>query len=370
VSAKLTCLSSDQILKLARTHRVIGMTKRTWSFATTRNKTFALMSAPPRYLFRGQTERHLPCSPSMYRHFRSPTKFLRELSWDDAAKVIAGIARTFRYFAELEKHPVFKWAKSELIELPATELAQHYGIPTALIDLTESIEVALFFATHRREGCEWKPCENGRGVLYRVDRDAIPSCYAPRFQQVAIQPFPRPFRQWAWTCELLMGECFEQYPKLQALEFEHDLVLAAEIRKMAECEGVLFPQDALATLAERINDSHVLESANVVSAMKHLGPAYPKDRFGPMRRFLANEGYLVQRQSAPILAGEELSTLELKYEIELPEWHRTVARGLQQIVVRGGSNTGQPLEFATVASELIDVPWLHSSEIEPPASRP
>jgi hypothetical protein len=64
VSAKLTCLSSDQILKLARTHRVIGMTKRTWSFATTRNKTFALMSAPPRYLFRGQTERHLPCYPS------------------------------------------------------------------------------------------------------------------------------------------------------------------------------------------------------------------------------------------------------------------------------------------------------------------
>jgi hypothetical protein len=297
----------------------------------------------------------------MYRHFRSPSKFLSGLSAGDAAKVVGDVARTFRYFSELDKHPVFKWAKAELIELPATELAQHYGIPTALIDLTESIEVALFFATHRREGHEWKPCENGRGVLYRVDRTAIDACYAPRFQPVAIQPFARPFRQWAWTCELLMGECFEQYPKMQAVEFEHDRALADEIRKMAEAEGELFPHDVLADIAERIKESRVLPSPSVISALRHLGPAYPRRRFGPMRKFLANEGYHVQPEPVPVFSAEELLMLERKYDSELPDWHRAVARGLEQIVVRSGGDTGQPCEWAVVQSNSVNVPWLRSA---------
>lgn len=358
---RLTVLSAEQVLDWARANRVIGATRRTWSFATTQNRTLALVSPPPRYLFRGQAERHIPCYPAVYRHFRSPTKFLHDLSLSDAAKVVADIARTFRYFSELEKHPVFKWAKTELVELPATELAQHYGIPTALIDLTESIEVALFFSTHRREGGKWQPCESGEGVLYRVDRTAINACYAPRFQPVAIQPFARPFRQWAWTCELLMGECFEQYPKMQAIAFRHDRALAHEIRVMAEAEGELFPPDLLAELAERINVSRILPDADVISALKHLGPAYPNGRLGQIREFLANEGYVVQPESTSVLTEREVSSLELQYDTELPDWHRAVAHGLEQVLVRGGRSTGQSLEWKVLGPEQIDVPWLRLS---------
>lgn len=359
--SQLKCLRADQVLGLANAHRVVGVRKRTWTFATTRKRTTVLVSPPPRYLFRGQTERHVPCYPSMHRHLRSPSKFLRDLSRTDAAKIVADVAKTFSYFSELDKHPIFEWAKSEFLELPATELAQHYGIPTALIDLTESIEVALFFATHRRDGGGWKPCENGKGVLYRVDRDAIDACYRPRFQQVAIQPFLRPFRQWAWTCELLMGECFEQYPKLQAVEFEHDAALAHEVRRMAESEGELFPHDILADVAQRINDSRVLPDANVISAVEHLGPAYPKDVFGPIRRFLASEGYTVGRARAPVLTDEELSGLERKCETELPDWHRTVVHGLEQILVRRGNGPGKPLEWTVVGPDSVKLPWLESA---------
>lgn len=353
MTSQLKCVSADQILRLADTHRVIGAKKRTWSFATIRTGATALVSPPPRYLFRGQTERYVPCYPSMYRRLRSPSKFLRDLSHGDAAKIVAGIAKTFRYFSELEKHPVVKWAKSEFVELPVTELAQHYGVPTALIDLTESIEVALFFATHRRDGAEWKPCESGKGLLYRVDRDAIDLRYEPRFQPVAIQPFQRPFRQWAWTCELLMGECFEQYPRLQAVEFKHDLGLARQVRQMAELEGELFPHDILADVAQRINDSDVLPDVNVSSAVNHLSSAYPREVFGPIRRLLASEGYVVEGGVPSVLTDEELSGLVRKYETELPDWHRSAVRGLEQVLVRRGNGAGNPLEWTVVRPDSL-----------------
>ncbi len=349
-TAKLGCRSSEDVLELARAHRVIGTEKRTWSFATTRNGKVALVSPPPRYLYRGQSFRRLPCYPVIYRHLRFPGRFLRHHSQADSAKIVADIAKTFRYFSELKKHPIAKWAKEQGLILPEGALAQHYGISTAFIDMTESIEVALFFATHRREGDQWIACERGegQGVLYRVDRYAMDARFAPRFEPVGSQPFERPFRQRAWTCELLMGECFEQYPKMEAIVFEHDAELATEIREMAEAEGELFPRDALADVAERVNRSGVLTEHDVAAAARHLGLAYPKHLLGDMRTLLSRAGCLVLQEPPAVLARDELLELERKYATALPTWHQVVARDLEQIVVRGGGRSGRPLEWKTI----------------------
>ena len=107
MTSQLKCVSADQILRLADAHRVIGAKKRTWSFATMRTGATALVSTPPRYLFRGQTERHVPCYPSMYRRLRSPSKFLRDLSQGDAAKIVAGIAKNSKRWMKEVGIPLF-----------------------------------------------------------------------------------------------------------------------------------------------------------------------------------------------------------------------------------------------------------------------
>jgi hypothetical protein len=47
-------------------------------------------------------------------------------------------------------------------------LAQHYELSTALIDLTEDIDVAIWFATNEWRACRPKP-DNGFGCVYRFD---------------------------------------------------------------------------------------------------------------------------------------------------------------------------------------------------------
>ncbi|WP_404549006.1 FRG domain-containing protein [Dyella jejuensis] len=175
----------------------------------------------PPYLFRGQSKRHVPCFPSMYRHIKTMPQYMWKVSEADAMRIVADAARTLWYYSELERHPIFQWAKANRLYLPELELAQHYGIPTALLDLSESIEVALFFATHEFKDGMFHPCTSGTGILYMVDRTRVPKGLVSRFISVASQPFLRPLSQWAWTCELLMGECFEDCPSLGAIEFEH-----------------------------------------------------------------------------------------------------------------------------------------------------
>jgi FRG domain len=207
-------VSTDELLGLLRQHSSIGVRERKWAFFRGTKEGRALLSTTgPHYLYRGQAARHVPCFPTIYRHYRYPVRFLDQLCADDAAEIVAGLAKTIMYFSELQRHPIVKWAKAERLELDLLEVAQHYGVATPLIDLSESIEVALFFATHDyAEDRRVVPRTAGSGVLYIVDREKVPEAYAKRIKSIAIQPFARPFQQWAWSCELLMGGVFRAMP--------------------------------------------------------------------------------------------------------------------------------------------------------------
>lgn len=55
--------------------------------------------------------------------------------------------------------------------LKLVSIAQHYELPTTMVDITSSLDVASWFATHSwTDGC---PYAEGEGVIYRFDKNLI-----------------------------------------------------------------------------------------------------------------------------------------------------------------------------------------------------
>ncbi len=253
-------ISTDSLLRMATEQGTISKIKRTWQFFERADGDTVLMPSPQFQiqLFRGQTKRYTPCFPSIARNIEHVLPRMYQMPRDSCALLIANMIRLNWFCAHLDSHPVFnEWSKQQgaVVQKTKVELAQHYGVPSSIIDLTESLEVALFFATHDIIDGVPQARSEGTGILYMVE---LPTKYLEpewRFRSMAIGPFERPFRQLAWSCELTVGECFECCPDVVAWEFNHDASFAAEIRVRAESMGALLSADPMESVVARVKAS-------------------------------------------------------------------------------------------------------------------
>jgi hypothetical protein len=305
----------------------------------------ALMPTPePRYLYRGQVRRYSPCLPSIFRGVAKPARGLEELPRVMALGITTNVLRSAWYCQLLDNHPVIGWASRRQLYLDRMALAQHYGIPTGYMDFTESIEVALFFATHELANGVSKPCDNGTGILYRIDLLAVPETAREEFlRPIGIQPFARPFRQWAWTYELTLGQDFEACPWVEAVEFAQDEAFSRAVATVAEQSGSLFPPDFLADLAMLVNQSNVLP--------ENLAWQTAKDLCGDAFGFVNTSPEQIIKELSAALAGavpkvelsgllpeffseEILDELASKWASEKHNFEATVSHGMQVRIVR------------------------------------
>ena len=86
------------------------------------------------FLFRGQRKIWHKCLPTLYR---------TELTEDD---YIIERLRTIELINVLKSYPQVKDFERQNIKVDFLGLAQHYGMKTEVLDLTNSLDVALFFA--------------------------------------------------------------------------------------------------------------------------------------------------------------------------------------------------------------------------------
>lgn len=192
-------------------------------------------SEPPQFLFRGQNRRYSPCYPSICRGFERVVPAVANLAYHDQLRLIQRMIQAWWFCRALKQHPAMCWAAEQNIYVDGMALAQHYGIPTGYMDLTQSAEVALFFAACAYRDGGWQPVPDGEGVLYRVHWPDIPD----RIKPIGLQPFPRPAEQRAWTLETCLGENFETIPYLQKISFAQDSAVGRELlQRLSGCRSI------------------------------------------------------------------------------------------------------------------------------------
>lgn len=204
------------------------------------------------YLYRGQTARHFPMLPSIARGLDSHDIVqLWASSISDQAKIVLRLAQSWWFAQELARHPISTHARNQHLSLDEIGLAQHYGIPTGYLDLTDDFDVSAFFATCRPTSCGWEPVSTGIGVIYRVNLRTLANPFG-EYTPLGPQRLPRPAEQCAWVAELPLCHSFEGWPGVDVLQFHHDRLVAEHFLAMFGGGEQLFPPDPLADVSAQI----------------------------------------------------------------------------------------------------------------------
>jgi hypothetical protein len=206
------------------------------------------------FLYRGQNQRAHPMLPSIARGLSSYTGKVFEMPSADQAKLVLRLAQSWWFAREVDHHPIAAHAEQQRVRLDRLALAQHYGIQTGYLDLTDNFDVSAFFATCRETDIGWEPVTSNVGVIYRVNLEQAKS-QLELFKPLGPQPLPRPAEQRAWVVELPLINSFDDWPAVSTIQFEEDKSIGEHFLKMFEGGKLLFPPDPLTNVAKEILQS-------------------------------------------------------------------------------------------------------------------
>ncbi|MBO1855018.1 FRG domain-containing protein [Burkholderia cenocepacia] len=203
-------------------------------------------------LYRGQNARFTPMLPSIARGLQSrDIEKIFESPVSDQAKIVLRIAQAWWFARELARHPISSHAASQHLDLNEIALAQHYGIPTGYLDLSDDFNVSAFFATCYETEKGWRPVDTGVGIVYRVHLGILKNPFN-NYIPLGPQQLPRPSEQCAWVTELPFCHSFEGSPGVEMLQFQHDRNVGEYFLEMYNGGERLFPRDPLADVAAEI----------------------------------------------------------------------------------------------------------------------
>lgn len=222
------------------------------------------MSQSPFRYFRGQSRYYAPCQPSLYRR-------KRDGSYPTEEEIAAHRIKICEFAQLLQTHPVYCQVAQNVMANPVA-LAQHYGIETEFLDITNSKWVAAFFAStqYDRASDSYRPVgrdyEEGYGVMY-ISKDFgmenLPDEFFDRNGVIGYQYFDRPTRQSSFGYGMELGEDFNESPLFDKVFFRHDLEASTIVFDMSYRQNRFIPKDTLSKLARQIRESKEVSRAAI-----------------------------------------------------------------------------------------------------------
>lgn len=260
---------------------------------------FRFMPGPefsPR-LYRGETEFHSICAPTMFR---------------------PGISSVDRFFAIgkgielstlMDHHPATNDLKESRIgdlsfSLNIEAIAQHYGFKTGLMDFSRSRNVAMFFATCRHDPAtgSYAPLQEGAAVLYTADLKQLINQRkgSAAFLPLGLEPLPRPEAQRALAVRLNPGENLNVMPWVTREAIDITPELSQHYFDMFSGGAKLFPPNPFDEHVRAIRESRFVP-LEVLAYGMYIGqiPPHPQGVDGARAALLA-AGYEVERFSIAV----------------------------------------------------------------------
>ncbi|QIL20206.1 FRG domain-containing protein [Thermomonas sp. HDW16] len=291
------------------------------------------------YLYRGQTARHRPCLPSVFRGL-SAVDHPQKLTPAERARCFVDRVKLEEFTLALEMHPASRYAREIGLRVHPYALAQHYELPTDRIDLTQDHAVAAFFATNSCKNGVWLPERDGIGIVYRLHRNSFSEHYPDNLVCIGKQALPRPGEQKAYAFTLPLGFDFERFP-MDIYTFQQVESCGQRLNDHFKGGDSLFPPDVMAEVANTIKAATTL-SRQVVTRILGLDKSPPL----PATKALEmNETFLRMHSSVHVSDREPIamnSSQRKRAQASVKRMRRTFLKGVGALAVR----KVKPGEFA------------------------
>ena len=246
------------------------------------------MSRTPFTFYRGQWKYFDKCLPTLYRYEGEQLEYQRFLSCCQISEMML-VMRTHPAIADMSFLSCIVHPKLGALPFPILYdgLAQHYGINTDFLDLTNNIWTAAFFASARCQNGEYQPyevdtdadIEDRFGVIYRLDYSQGPlqnkNFSNDRISPIGLQYFNRPGRQCAFVKQMRIGENFNDTEGLERVFFRHDNEVNRLIFTLCQFGKQFFPEDSLVTIVNEIKQSNRFCKQSIESVRNIYYPGLP-----------------------------------------------------------------------------------------------
>lgn len=218
-------------------------------------------SRTPFTFYRGQSVYYEQCLPSLYRFEGERLE----------QETLRSQLQTAEMILLMKSHPVIMSIESGgimheklgLVRLPVMYdgLAQHYGIKSCYLDLTNDIWCAAFFAATTYDGeyhpyvvMEDLPLDKRYGVLYKLDyTNYVDYDFSKdNIMPIGLQYFNRPGKQSALVIAMQDLRDLHKHPRLNRVFFRHNTEVSRLIYTLSQFGKQFITNDPFAKMVESI----------------------------------------------------------------------------------------------------------------------
>ena len=265
-------------------------------------------------LYRGESKDYKECKPSILRTADEKTLLLSRLQTEE----LECILRNHPIIGELINRPIVieKFGVHFWLKVQFEGLAQHYGIATPFLDMTNNKWVAAFFAiTNYKDGMYHlvEPSKDqAYGCLYRWEQPNYREKGLDVPQPLGMQYFNRPGCQSAFALDMKKLGDLNNRAEVERIYFRHDKEANQLVYDLCQQGRAFFPEDGMEELVGKLKGvKSFSEEAVERCRIKHYGDK----TFEEMREMMTMSGMDIIDKPAVGFEKEQI-------EKELEDWNR------------------------------------------------